>query len=78
MKSGDNKKKKGYVKIDFDWCKGCHLCIEVCPQKVLQVAKVLNSQSYYPAEFNDNDEKCKGCALCAMVCPEAIIEVFRE
>lgn len=75
MKSADGK---NIVRIKVDWCKGCYLCIEVCPQKVLQVAKVLNSQSCYPAEFNDNDGKCKGCAFCAIVCPEAIIEVFRK
>ncbi len=72
------KTKRNFVEIDTDLCKGCHLCIEVCPQKVLQVSKVLNSQSYYSAEFNDVDGKCKGCALCAIVCPEAVIEVFRE
>ncbi|RLB06717.1 MAG: 4Fe-4S ferredoxin [Deltaproteobacteria bacterium] len=74
--------KKGYIVIDQSLCKGCGLCIDVCPKGLIATAKELNIKGYYPAEFKggqgDNPDGCTGCALCALVCPEIAIEVYRE
>ena len=35
---------KGKVVIDRDRCKGCHMCIEVCPNGNLVVDKELNKK----------------------------------
>ena len=77
------KTVKGHITIDRELCKGCHLCISVCPQKVIKVSKKLNQKGYYPAEFTETDDKetdrkCTGCALCATVCPDIAIGVYRE
>ena len=74
-------KKKGKIIINRDICKGCYLCVSVCPNGVIQVSEKLNQQGYYPVEtISDNKEgkTCVGCALCAIICPDVAIEVYRE
>jgi 2-oxoglutarate ferredoxin oxidoreductase subunit delta len=68
---------RGKIVIDEKFCKGCNLCIEFCPKKLIETSTHLNINSYYPAKFIDNGE-CNGCAICATVCPEVAIEVYRE
>ncbi|MEJ2587163.1 MAG: 4Fe-4S binding protein, partial [Deltaproteobacteria bacterium] len=41
--------KKGKIIIDRERCKGCHLCIEVCPNGVIEVDESLNAKGYAPA-----------------------------
>ncbi|HHY69670.1 MAG TPA: 4Fe-4S binding protein [Bacillota bacterium] len=61
-----------------DHCKGCGLCIEVCPKGIIKVGTEINKQGYYPAVVEDEaQELCISCALCARMCPDAVIEVFR-
>ncbi|MDD2587025.1 MAG: ferredoxin family protein [Syntrophomonadaceae bacterium] len=55
-------------------CKGCGLCIEFCPRKIIALGTKMNDAGYhYP--FIKQKEKCNGCAICAMMCPDVIIEV---
>ncbi len=70
-------KKKGRIKINRDICKGCYLCISVCPNNVIKVSERLNQQGYYPAEVMEG-KNCTGCALCATMCPDVAIEVYRD
>ena len=35
--------------IDNDICKGCGLCIAVCPKNVLEMSEEVNSMGYFPA-----------------------------
>jgi 2-oxoglutarate ferredoxin oxidoreductase subunit delta len=68
----------GKIVISEEFCKGCGLCIEVCPQHLLRTAKHVSKTSYHPAELVDPEGKCIACGLCALVCPEAAIHVYRE
>jgi 2-oxoglutarate ferredoxin oxidoreductase subunit delta len=76
------KTERGRITIERERCKGCYLCISVCPNEVIIVSQSLNQQGYYPAELkkgNDNEGKaCIGCAMCATICPDIAIEVYRE
>lgn len=69
---------KGKVEIDRERCKGCGLCLTVCPQHVLALADDLNLKGYHPATLIDPDGKCTGCAICAVICPDVCITVFRD
>ena len=63
--------------IDVNVCKGCGLCVTVCPKKILEIAKdKLNAKGYNPARVTDMD-KCIGCAMCGMMCPDSAITVER-
>ena len=73
------KTAKGHITIDPEVCKGCYLCIEVCPQKNIRISDKLNQKGYYPAQFEQDDEKrCTACAQCATICPDVAIEVYRD
>jgi len=67
---------KGRIEIDREMCKGCELCINYCPKKLITSSDKFNASGYQAAVFKESDE-CTGCAICALVCPEAIIEVYR-
>ena len=73
--------KKGKIVIDRERCKGCHICIEVCPNNRIEVDEELNAKGYSPARFketvNEGEKGCVGCAQCATVCPDVAIEVYR-
>lgn len=66
----------GKITIDIERCKGCGLCVIVCPKKSIVISKNSNKAGYFPAESSNSD--CTGCAMCAIICPEAGIEVRRE
>jgi len=65
------------ITIDRDKCKGCLLCISVCPKRSIKVGKKLNRKGIRPVEFTEDGE-CLGCSMCAIICPDVCIEVFKE
>ncbi len=68
---------KGWIEVDELYCKGCELCVNACPPKVIGLdMKHLTSKGYHPAQLTGDG--CTGCAVCAVVCPEAAIMVYRE
>jgi len=66
----------GKITINTERCKGCGLCVTVCPKGGIIISKQSNKSGYFPAEKNDSD--CTGCALCAIICPDAAIGVYRD
>ncbi len=66
----------GKIIIDVERCKGCGLCVSVCPKHGILISKKSNKKGYFPAEKNNDD--CTGCAVCAIICPDAAIEVHRD
>ncbi len=67
------------AKLTFksDNCKGCGLCVSVCPKGVLRLANdKINKRGHHPVEAAYPDQ-CVGCASCAMMCPDCIIKVER-
>lgn len=59
-----------------DRCKGCEVCISVCPQDIIALSDHINKLGYRPATVADQ-AACTSCGLCARVCPDAVISVYR-
>ncbi len=68
-----------YIKIDKDKCKGCMLCVSVCPRGLITQAEDLNKKGIHYVEYKVRKNKgaCTGCSMCAIMCPEVCIEVYR-
>jgi len=62
------KRDRGRLEIDTEECKGCGLCIEACPPKVIDMSERLNHFGYRTAVYAGAG--CTGCGICFMVCPE--------
>ncbi|MGD9580577.1 MAG: indolepyruvate ferredoxin oxidoreductase subunit alpha [Vampirovibrionia bacterium] len=68
----------GRIVIDPETCKGCYLCIDVCPKDMIIEGEMINHNGYHPAVFRTDKDDCIGCALCATRCPDiAIKEVYK-
>ncbi len=65
---------KGKVTICDMICKGCGLCVAVCPKKVLALSTTeINAAGYNPAETVSDG--CIACMSCAKMCPDCAITV---
>jgi NAD-dependent dihydropyrimidine dehydrogenase PreA subunit len=72
----DQKQDRGQLRIDEEECKGCGLCIEACPPKVISMSERLNHYGYRTALYAGAG--CTGCGICFMACPEpGAITVYR-
>lgn len=63
------------LKIEYDKCKSCGLCVDICPKKILYIDRNrLNKKGYNPVNVKDANE-CIGCGSCYKVCPDIVFEV---
>jgi 2-oxoglutarate ferredoxin oxidoreductase subunit delta len=63
------KGPRGEVFIYATWCKGCRICVEFCPPKVL----AMEAEEDYPRVVAP--EKCTACHFCDTHCPDLAIVV---
>lgn len=59
---------RGLLRVDVNECKGCGLCVEACPPKVIGMSDRLNHYGYHTATYAGAG--CTACGICFMVCPE--------
>ena len=56
------------IEIVPEWCKGCDICVRICPERCL----ALNSEQVVVLI---DREACTGCRLCEWLCPDFAIAV---
>jgi 2-oxoglutarate ferredoxin oxidoreductase subunit delta len=55
------------IVIFRNWCKGCGICVEFCPQGVLALDAEIEKAIVV------NPEKCTLCGVCELRCPDFAI-----
>jgi 2-oxoglutarate ferredoxin oxidoreductase subunit delta len=67
---------KGKIEVNSERCKGCELCVTVCPEQILRMSETFNRQGQRFAECF-KPEGCTACLSCANICPDCAIKVWR-
>ena len=75
-KASPASSSKGRPSIDPEMCKGCELCLAVCPQSVLRLSNQTNSQGNPFPEYIP-EGGCTACKFCAIICPDNAIEIYK-
>ena len=70
-------KSANEIAIDTKLCKGCHICIEMCPQKVLAKSKEVDNRGFFLPVVIDL-EACTVCRICELECPDFAIKVVEK
>lgn len=68
--------EKAIFYIFPDYCKGCGLCKEKCPNGVLVWSDKLGVYGT-PAVKPKDEDSCIACNICEMVCPDCAILIER-
>ncbi|MBW1845799.1 MAG: 4Fe-4S dicluster domain-containing protein [Deltaproteobacteria bacterium] len=63
--------------IEFERCKGCGLCVDVCPKKVLELTTEVNAKGYFPA-YQARPQDCVFCTTCCIMCPDVAITITKK
>lgn len=68
---------KADVIFNLNRCKGCGLCVSVCPKQILWLDETItNVKGYHPSGISDMT-KCIACGNCAKICPDSVITVTK-
>ena len=68
----------GIIVVDTERCKGCGLCVEACPKKIVRPTEKSVNKKGYPYAIQTESELCNGCTSCGIVCPDGCITVYRK
>ncbi len=70
----DTTQNKFEVELDYEACKECGYCRDVCKKEVFDQGDDFNVKGYRPMKAR-NQENCIGCMLCFYNCPDFCIEI---
>ena len=70
-------RKAREIVINPRYCKGCHICISVCPHSVLKKSEAVDNRGFFLPEVIDINA-CRVCHICEMHCPDFAIRVVEE
>jgi 2-oxoglutarate ferredoxin oxidoreductase subunit delta len=63
-----------HIEINYAWCKGCQICVEICPRSVLGYAAEVSDKGFRQIVV-EKIEDCTGCIMCELMCPDLAITV---
>lgn len=65
------------IEVNEANCKGCHICINFCPKKVLAPSKEINNKGVHPP-VPENPGECVSCRMCEVMCPDSAIFIIED
>ncbi|MCP5037489.1 MAG: pyruvate ferredoxin oxidoreductase [Rhodobacteraceae bacterium] len=63
-----HKQVETKLEITEEWCKGCDICVKMCPERCLRLNDQLISELHKP-------DACTGCRMCEWLCPDFAIKI---
>lgn len=66
------------IEINRERCKGCGLCAQSCPKKIIGISDKERNEKGLPTAYCTDNSACISCKMCALMCPECAIKVFKE
>ena len=64
---------KAKATADTSLCKGCRLCVGVCPGKAIEPLTEINKKGYEIIRIDE--ETCIGCGQCYKICPDYVFTI---
>lgn len=64
----------GKIVMSTERCKGCLLCVSVCPVKALSPSGELGEKGYETVKVDEG--KCIQCGSCYRMCPDYVFEII--
>ena len=65
------------IVFDGRYCKGCGLCVHLCPQHALAISAEVNSRGFFVPYFIEGSE-CSRCRQCELYCPDFAVFIIEE
>lgn len=69
--------KNPKIDVDYNLCKACLICIDICPKDVLDFSMDKSNQNKIEI-ITKRYEACTNCMMCEMTCPDMAITVIRD
>ena len=66
-----------YITVDRTCCKGCNICLSVCPKRIFVSGKKRNTYGTTMPDLS-GAENCIVCRMCERMCPDGAIDVKEE
>lgn len=64
---------KSVLSLHPERCKGCRLCIPICPKQAISISDYINKKGYKPVQVDP--ETCISCGSCYVICPDYVFEI---
>lgn len=62
------------VELVQELCKGCYICVGVCPKDVFEIGPQPGPGGFRPVLVS-RPQDCTGCQLCVIYCPDFALHV---
>lgn len=59
--------------VDTKKCKGCLICVNVCPREAIYYSGMINEKGYKMIAVDET--KCIKCGSCYRMCPDYVFEI---
>jgi 2-oxoglutarate ferredoxin oxidoreductase subunit delta len=63
--------------VNEKYCKGCLICVNICPTGAIKASEEMNRKGYLVPVESDM-MLCKACGDCVLMCPDFAIAVEKS
>lgn len=65
------------IHVNETYCKGCGICVDICPRQAIEMSDELSSRGVFAPRIRDL-EACIACRLCELHCPDFAIAIEKR